>query len=101
MLLNSFLESQRTSRAALSTIQHYYSDTPPPSVAEIVRAATADDRPGRDAAVVGTRRPHIRMGGRRQYGAVRANHDLELLKTLCCLTREEFDAIGDLSRGRV
>jgi len=30
MLLNSFLESQRASRFALSTVQHCYSDIPPP-----------------------------------------------------------------------
>ena len=52
MLLNSLLESQRTSCFALSAVQHSYCVIPPPAIAENVPAATADDGPGRGVAIV-------------------------------------------------
>jgi len=52
MLLNSLLESQRTSCFALSAVQHSYCVIPPPAIAENVPAAKADDGPGRGFAIV-------------------------------------------------
>jgi len=59
MLLNSFLESQRASRFAFSTVQHCYSDIPPPAVAENFPEATDDDGPGRGVAIVANRAADI------------------------------------------
>ena len=101
MLLNSFLETQRTSRSALATIQHFSSLTHPLPVADAAPTANDDGDPGRGVALVGMRRPQTRVGGRQQYAAVRGHHDPTLFKTLCSFTREEFDAIVELARQRV
>jgi len=101
MLLSSFLETQRTSRSALATIQHFSSLTHPLPVADAAPTANDDGDPGRGVALVGMRRPQTRVGGRQQYAAVRGHHDPTLFKTLCSFTREEFDAIVELARQRV
>ena len=101
MLLDSFSETQRTSRSALATIQHFSSLTQPLPVADAAPTANDDGGPDRGVALVGMRRLQTRVGGRQQYAAVRGHHDPTLFKTLCGLTREEVDAIVELSRERV